>query len=1448
MNARRMVLRLPSYWRDVCAHSFRLSLALAAITIVSSAFAGTNNWTKTINAYCDGALSVGELLGCYDDFQSPGIDYCGNMRVGQGPTLINGTTYHVWLLWDYDATYPYDCASGVAPSGVTNNQRWAFTHACAGGEWNSEYGGCVEICEAPDVLNTTTGLCEIPLSNDEQHSDGNGALCKGNPCDILSGNKTQRETDYAPGASVLAFSRTYNSLRNHSAKQSPYAEPLGESWFGSYFQFLSAASGLSSNIVHAVRPHGDVIEFTATVPGSTSTEYEAEGELKERLVVALNTSGTFVGWRFITATEDTELYDTTGRLLTIKSRGGVTQTLTYGSNSRVESVGDDFGHELGFQWDSSTPPRLTSVVLPGSGSDEIEFGYDSDNNLTSVTYPDTRERHYLYELAASTKRHLLTGIEDESDTRYATWSYGSGNRMTISAHASGANSYSIAYNTDGTRTVIDPLGKSVTYTTDIIAGQRRYTGSSSQCMSCGGEYESATFDSYGNFESTTDFNGVETRYEHDVARTLETSRTEAYGTANERTIETEWHSTFRLPVEIDEPGRETTFTYDSNGNVLTQTVTDTATSQSRIWTMTYSSVGQLLTINGPRTDVTDVTTFTYYACTTGEECGQLHTVTDAANNITTYNTYDAHGLPLTVTDPNGAVIAFEYDARQRLTSRTVAGEETAFEYWPTGLLKKIIQPDASFVSYGYDDAHRLTSVADTAGNTITYTLNGAGQRLTEEVRDGSNALAFRRTRVYDSLGRLVEEHGEADQVTSFDYDDEGNLIEIEDPVGRITQQAYDELNRLASITDPAEQFTELVYDARDNLLEVIDPRALSTSYVYNGFDEPVEQASPDTGTSESPRDAAGNVASATDARNETGDYSYDALNRVTEIEYGDDTVTFGYDSGTNGNGRLTSVANGGSSVSFAYDAIGRIVERSQTTGSVTLEVGYSYDSYGRLETLTTPSGQLLSYEYTDGRVSGLKVNGSYLLSGITYQPFGPTTGWTWGNSTETSREYDTDGQLVAISSAGSSAYTYYDDGTIATRSDDFASDLSWAAGSTTFTVASTSNRLTSASGQISRSYGYDAAGNTTSDGSRTFTYNDAGRMKTSTSGGVTTMYSYNGLGERVKKTNSGGTVYFTYDEAGHLIGEYDATGDLIREMVWFGDIPVAVLTPDGSGIDVYYVHTDHLNTPRRITRPNDDEIVWRWDSDPFGSTIADDDPDDDTIEFVFHHRFPGQYFDGETGLHYNYFRDYDAVTGRYVQSDPIGLAGGINTYGYGAGNPLAFVDPLGLDLEVIVSYRQFYGHVDIRIDNRVYGSGRFDVPGRELRSGGLAGTNVLRVTDAAAHKQSLAACGCEATGYVLDVTPQQEAEVLRFFRNQMAASSPVPARPNNFILPDDYSIATNNCATNARDALQSGLPWFLDPLFLGVMAPGAMETRLNTVARPLVKERTQYSTPVSPAP
>ena len=149
-----------------------------------------------------------------------------------------------------------------------------------------------------------------------------------------------------------------------------------------------------------------------------------------------------------------------------------------------------------------------------------------------------------------------------------------------------------------------------------------------------------------------------------------------------------------------------------------------------------------------------------------------------------------------------------------------------------------------------------------------------------------------------------------------------------------------------------------------------------------------------------------------------------------------------------------------------------------------------------------------------------------------------------------------------------------------------------------------------------------------------------------------------------------------YDQFGHVLGEYDLSGNLLEETVWLGDIPVATLQPDGSGgIDIYYIHADHLNTPRAITHPADNAIVWQWDSDPFGYTAPNENPSG-LGSFIYNLRFPGQI------LALNGARTYDPIYGMYDQSDPIGLAGGsFSTYSYVGENPLSRTDPFGRQAE-----------------------------------------------------------------------------------------------------------------------------------------------------------------------
>jgi RHS repeat-associated protein len=184
-------------------------------------------------------------------------------------------------------------------------------------------------------------------------------------------------------------------------------------------------------------------------------------------------------------------------------------------------------------------------------------------------------------------------------------------------------------------------------------------------------------------------------------------------------------------------------------------------------------------------------------------------------------------------------------------------------------------------------------------------------------------------------------------------------------------------------------------------------------------------------------------------------------------------------------------------------------------------------------------------------------------------------------------------------------------------------------------------------------------------------------MKTLTKGAVTATYVYNALGQFVKQSSGpSGTVLYAYDEAGHLLGEYNSTGGLIQETIWMGDTPVATIRP-GTPVVMYYVHTDHLDTPRRVTRPSDNKLMWTWYSDPFGTDLPNENPASGGT-FKYNLRFPGQLYDSHAGLNQNYFRDYDPAIGRYTESDPLGLASGVNTYAYVNNDPISLTDPFGL--------------------------------------------------------------------------------------------------------------------------------------------------------------------------
>ena len=427
------------------------------------------------------------------------------------------------------------------------------------------------------------------------------------------------------------------------------------------------------------------------------------------------------------------------------------------------------------------------------------------------------------------------------------------------------------------------------------------------------------------------------------------------------------------------------------------------------------------------------------------------------------------------------------------------------------------------------------------------------------------------------------------------------------------------------------------------------------------------------------------------------------LDRQTSATFNGGAVAFEYDNSTIGGpyakGRLTKVTDPSGVTTYLYDALGRVVRKTQTVGTdataKTFATSYQYAA-GRLTGITYPSGRNLSYAFdAQGRVTGITVAGQVVLSWRDLLSFrtgrragpgrtarsisaptiadgrvatvttGPDTatfgggGWTFG--------YDSLDRLTGATLPQGESFAYAYDGNGNRKQE------TRAGAATNYGYFAASNRLQNVTGAAARTFVYDAAGNLTNNGSVTFTYDGRGRL-TQVSNGY--RYAINGMGQRVSKSGPGGTTYFVYDEQGHLIGEYDASGAVRQELVYLADTPVASVRPAASGgIDIYPIYTDHLNTPRLITNAAN-RTVWEWPLDTFGAGAANENPSG-LGTFSFNLRFPGQYYDAETGLHYNYFRDYDPSIGRYVESDPIGLKGGSNTYAYAKANPIDESDPLG---------------------------------------------------------------------------------------------------------------------------------------------------------------------------
>ncbi|MCQ8105072.1 DUF6531 domain-containing protein, partial [Methylomonas sp. SURF-2] len=909
----------------------------------------------------------------------------------------------------------------------------------------------------------SNGVCRLSGVDPAKNND----ICKAgangsNPIHSALGIKLQQENDYSASfPDRLRFSRYYSSAN------SVELEGLGAQWRHNYARKIVFVESVLST-ASVVRDNGDRYYFNLGADG----KFIGDADINGILTRITDSNGQVTGWQY-TQENVTEHYDAAGKLLSVKYPDGVEEALSYSTSATAVAIApspnllirvqSNFGRSLDFTYDIRG--RITKMVDP-AGNPYL-YAYNSANNLISVTYPDETpalttdnpNKIYIYGELANTANvsqpNALTGIIDENNQRFATWFYSASGKAISSEHAGGVEKTSLIYNADGTTSITDPLNSTRKYRFQTVLGVQKSAGVDQPGgAGCAASASNLSYDANGNLASRTDFNGNLSCYAYDLSRNLESVRVEGLPagstcpadlavytpSGSQRKVATQWHASYRLPSQIDQANQRSTFGYDANGNLLSKTLTDTASQQSRTWAYTYNALGQVLTADGPRTDVNDLTSYTYYADTTANHHpGDLHTVSNALGHTTTFTDYDANGRLLRLVDPNGLVVSFAYDPRGRLTRKTVDGHATTYDYDNVGNLIKVTRPSGVFYRFSYDAAHRLTDITDALGGNIHYTLDNMGNRIREDIKDAEGHVVKTHSRVYDALNRLAQDIGAYNQTTQYQYDPNGNLTQITDPNGHSTQQQYDSLNRLIRGTDALNGQTDYDYDALDRLVQVTDANNHGTVYSYNGLGDLTQLDSPNTGISQYSYDNAGNLAQKIAAGGVTATYQYDALNRLLGIDYPgtEADISYGYDWLVGNKGRLTSSRRGNAApLYFYYDKRGNVVNTTATAlahpwydtsidrinylynadDQVTKvqfnwyrQHRYHYDQTGQVDRISV-------HDWDDGDFSRRGYDVTRILAdNIVRQPFGPVTGLTYGNGLTLNRNYDQDYRLAGQS-------------------------------------------------------------------------------------------------------------------------------------------------------------------------------------------------------------------------------------------------------------------------------------------------------------------------------------------------------------------------------------------------------------------------------------------------
>jgi RHS repeat-associated protein len=985
---------------------------------------------------------------------------------------------------------------------------------------------------------------------------------------------------------------------------------------------------------------------------------------------------------------------------------------------------DPYNDLLGTGWNHSYGISLTEqsggdlLLRTGNGSlklYKLEYGIyfspegdysvlvkNSDNSFT-LSKKDGRE--YLFSAAG-----LLQSITDRNGN-FMAFAYVNNLLATITDSAGRVTGFTYDENSKLTA-ITGPDGK--TYSFKVIDEMLAWV-----TYPDGGSWD-YTYDQYGFMLSKVDPAGYTTTYTYDEEYRVKTAtdpegsvRTLNYPTADEETVKTS--------ALVDKDGTIWQYSYDTTSGDLLEKVDP----QGNVTSYTYDNKGNTLTKTGP-----DGLTITY----TYDALGNRTSSTDPADATTTY-TYNAYGQTTSITDSQGGTTTYTYDERGNQTAATdSAGNTTNYQYDAQGRITSITNPVGQISSMTYDAYGNIATMTDATGNTTTLTYDTTGQ-LTNQRDSLGNATTFE----YDNSGNMTKVTDPRGNISTYSYDANGNRTTTTDANGNTTYSTYNYKGQVISTTDALGNTTAYNYGSSgcsscaaspDKLTSLTDANDNTTTFVYDTLGRLSQEINSQGKITSYTYNVSGNMTSRTDGSGNLILYSYDSLGRLLTKTYPDQTATsFTYDA----KGNMLTAANQDIGYTMQYDSQGRLTMVIDSNGKT---ISYGYDTLGNRTTMTNPTGDTITYSYDTGnRLRGINSWAGEMT--FAYDDLGRRTALGYPNKVTTTYDYDSLGNLTRLIALGAkdeivTAFTYSHDqvgNRLSKAMPDKRYDYNYDAiyrllesspvrinrkgkeiedknNAEEFSYDPVGNRISGPnwwdsylydkSNQMLESaeydYHYDTNGNLIEKIGKgdelsnwTYDYDYENRLVKATKYGQeetkVISFKYDPFNRRIEKLveefgiedYDSKTFTYVYDGA-NLIIEIETGGDgsgkekASRYVYGLGTSEPLAIEQKG---EVYYYHLDGLNTPTAMTDQKG-RVVVSYEYSAFGERKHYGDKVKQYLTF------PGQYYDVETGLHYNWNRYYDPETGRYITADPIGLDGGLNLYLYAGANPVNFVDPLGL--------------------------------------------------------------------------------------------------------------------------------------------------------------------------